>query len=73
MKRYVKCFTYDSSNIEHSWQICRCRWTIPFTTNTLTKRNTELKKKKTSIGYEFMQSAKRYLILQTKFHLHQYS
>lgn len=30
-------------------------------------------KKKTSIGYEFMQSAKRYLILQTKFHLHQYS
>ena len=30
-------------------------------------------KKKASIGYEFMQSAKRYLILQTKFHLHQYS
>ena len=30
-------------------------------------------KKKTSIGHEFMQSAKRYLILQTKFHLHQYS
>lgn len=30
-------------------------------------------KKKTSIGYEFMQSAKRYLIRQTKFHLHQYS
>lgn len=39
----------------------------------LDKKKYWIKKKKTSIGYEFMQSAKRYLILQTKFHLHQYS